>query len=175
MADFSLSGDGTPPRVLGIYQVKMPVSDLARSVAWYTTLLGLTLHREFVEGGELTGAVMLHPDGFVLSARLRQRVPGEPSFAGFDLFSLGVTDRADLETLAARARQLGSECSEIADRGVDGYALDIADPDGVLVRFLAPAENRSATQAIDATGFVGVAFDDNGVPAFYTTPRLTSS
>lgn len=176
------SGQGAAPvsqlTILGIQQIKIPVTDLARSVEWYSTLLELELHREFVEAGELAGAVMAHPGGFVLSVRLRGRVPGKPSFAGFDLFSLGVASRYDLETLASRAILLGSEHGDIVDRGVDGYHLDIADPDGVLVRFLAPADtgaDAANPPAVDGTKFVGVSFDDDGAPSFYTTPRLKPS
>ncbi|HEY5878048.1 MAG TPA: VOC family protein [Nakamurella sp.] len=164
------------PTVLGIRQIKIPVTDLARSVHWYIRLLGLRLHREFVEGNVLAGAVMIHPNGFVISVRLRERVPGQPSFAGFDLFSIAVAGRHDLEALAARARYLDSETSSIVDRGVDGYHLDVADPDGTMVRFLAPADVDSANiDAVDGAGFVGVTFDHQGVPSFYSTPRLSIS
>lgn len=156
------------PAVLNIRQVKIPVTDLRRSVEWYTSLLGLKLHREFVEDGELAGAVLLHPAGFAISVRLRTLVPGAPSFAGFDLFSLGVASRDDLELLLPRARELGAAHGEIVDRGNDGLHLDIADPDGTLVRFLTPA-------AVDGAGFVGVSFDHSGVPTFYANPRLKPS
>ena len=106
-----------------------------------------------------------------------ERVPGQPSFAGFDLFSLGVSSRADLDALVLLADGLGSEHSGVVDRGVDGYHLDIADPDGTMIRFLAPADADSATQAgVDAEGFVGVALDDQR-PAdlLYPTPRISLS
>ena len=169
-------GPSAAPTLLAIRQIKIPVTDLARSVRWYARLLGLRLHREFVEGDVLAGAVMSHPAGFVLSVRLRERVPGQPSFAGFDLFSIGVAGRDDLEALAARARHLGSEHSSIVARGVDGYHLDIADPDGTMIRFLAPADvATTSTDAVDGAGFVGVTFDHQGVPTFYSTPRLSIS
>lgn len=132
---------------------------------WYASLLGLELHREFVENGYLAGAVLSHPAGFVISVRLRSLVPGAPSFAGFDLFSLGVAGRDDLELLQSRARELGAAHGEIVDRGMDGLHLDIADPDGTLVRFLTPP-------AVDGAGFVGLSFDDNGLPTFYSDPLL---
>lgn len=165
---------GGSPTILGLRQIKIPVTNLARSVRWYTKLLGLELHREFVEQGVLAGAVMSHPGGFVLSVRLRDRVPGQPTFAGFDLFSLGVSSRMDLDALMASASTLGSEHSDIVDRGVDGYHLDVADPDGTMIRFLAPPDSRSALQAqAEAGTFLGVAFDDKNVPTFYATPRIT--
>jgi len=162
-------GSSVPiPAVLSIRQVKIPVTDLRRSVEWYASLLGLELHREFVENGYLAGAVLSHPAGFVISVRLRSLVPGAPSFAGFDLFSLGVAGRDDLELLQSRARELGATHGEIVDRGMDGLHLDIADPDGTLVRFLTPP-------AVDGAGFVGLSFDDNGLPTFYSDPLLKPS
>lgn len=164
------------PTILGIRQIKIPVTELARSVRWYTRLLGLHLHREFVEQGTLAGAVMSHPGGFVLSVRLRDLVPGQPAFGGFDLFSLGVSDRTDLDALAAGANTLGSAHSGIVDRGVDGYHLDVADPDGTMIRFLAPADADSATQVgVDGVGFVGVSLDGQNAPTFYATPRIDLS
>jgi hypothetical protein len=108
--------------------------------------------------------------------RLRDRVPGQPAFAVFDLFSLGVSDRTSLDALAAAANTLGSEQGGIVDRGVDGYHLDIADPDETMIRFLAPADADSATQAgVDAAGFVDVALDDDSAPTSYANPRIALS
>lgn len=39
-----------------IAQIKLPVTDLARSVTWYRLLLDLRLWAEFVEDGVLGGA-----------------------------------------------------------------------------------------------------------------------
>ena len=52
----------------------------------------------------------------------------------------------------------------------------VADPDGTMIRFLAPADADSATQTeVDAAGFVGVELDGQSAPAFYTTPRIALS
>jgi len=157
-----------PPNIIGIRQIKIPVSELQRSVDWYCALLGVRLHREFVEEDELAGAVLLHPAGFVISVRLRSRVPGNPYFPGFDLFSLGVESIADLEELRARATSLGSPRSDIVDRGTDGYHLDIFDPDGTAIRFITPGDAQGPA-------FAGVVFDGHGAPTFYEKPRLRPS
>ena len=44
--------------VVAVCQVKVPVTDLARSVRWYRDLLGVDLVREFVEDGIVVGAVL---------------------------------------------------------------------------------------------------------------------
>src|SRR6478609_5500990 len=46
-----------------IAQVKLPVTDLARSVSWYRRLFDLRLWTEFVEDGVLRGAGLIDPQG----------------------------------------------------------------------------------------------------------------
>jgi len=96
---------------------------------------------------------------------LRSRVPGQPKLSGFDLFSLGVQDRAELEAVRTRATDLGGRVSDLIDRGADGPALDVFDPDGTAIRFL-------ASGAGNETGFVGVEFQRSGPPIFYDERRL---
>jgi len=152
--------------VENIRQIKVPVTDLQCSVDWYRQLLGLELHREFVEGGQLVGAVLRHQTGgFVVSLRLRAAVPGQPSFPGFDLFSLGVSSLGDLQQLIEHADTLGANHGVVVDRGPDGYHLDIYDPDHTAVRFLTPT-------AESAPDFAGVVFDENHLASFYDKPRL---
>lgn len=49
--------------ISGIHHVKLPVSDVARSRAWYERVLGFDSVIEFVEHG---GLVQGHPGGAVL-------------------------------------------------------------------------------------------------------------
>jgi catechol 2,3-dioxygenase-like lactoylglutathione lyase family enzyme len=148
-----------------IVQVKIPCTDLRVSVPWYKALLELDHHREFVEEGEVAGVVLGHADGWVLGLRLRTRVPGEPKFPGFDLLSLSVDDRAGLEEIRARATSLGSQIGDIVDRGTDGLAMDVFDPDGTAIRFLTPSE-------LGGAGFIGVEFREGEPPTIYNERRL---
>lgn len=152
-----------------IQQVKVPVSDLRRSVQWYRSVLELDLMREFVENGELRGVTLVdRAAGYLIGLRHRDAIPGRPSsFAGFDLFSLGVASLADLMALAARCEQLGVHHGGLHDRGPDGTQLDVPDPDGTVIRFLSPF-------AEDGPAFAGVEFHDDGAVSFYETPRLSS-
>jgi catechol 2,3-dioxygenase-like lactoylglutathione lyase family enzyme len=150
---------------MNIVQVKIPCTDLRVSAAWYTALLDLTHHREFVEEGEVAGVVLAHAEGWVLGLRLRTRVPGQPDFPGFDLFSLSVEDRAELEAVRTRATSLGFRVGDLLDRGTDGPALDVFDPDGTAIRFLTPGTP-------GGTGFVGVEFQEGGPPTFYGERRV---
>lgn len=150
-----------------VRQVKVPVTDLQRSVNWYRALLGMQLIREFVEEGALAGATIAHRHaGFVIGLRLRDRIDSRPSMPGFDLFSLEVAGLDDLRALSDHCDELGVNHGEIFDRGPDGHHLDVEDPDGTVIRFLTPPEP-------DAPAFTGVSFDEAGRPSFYDTPRLT--
>jgi len=151
-----------------ILQVKVPVTDLGRSVAWYRAVFELDLVREFVDDGGLAGAVLSNAGrDLLVGLRRRDAVPGAPSFPGFDLFSLGVDSRAELERMAARLDALGVPHGPITDRGSDGAAMDVPDPDGTVVRLLSPF-------AADAPAFVGIDLSGPGAPVFYDRPRLTS-
>lgn len=150
---------------MNIVQVKIPCTDLRVSAAWYSALLELDYHREFVEQGEVAGVVLAHSEGWVLGLRLRTRVPGQPSFQGFDLFSVSVENPGQLEAVKARATSLGGRVSDIINRGTDGPALDVFDPDGTAIRFLAPGARRVPT-------FVGVEQQQGGPPTFYDQRRL---
>ncbi len=56
-------GDRMRGIAAGIAQVKIPVTDLARSVRWYRRLLGLRLWTEIVEDGVVRGAGLIDPQG----------------------------------------------------------------------------------------------------------------
>jgi catechol 2,3-dioxygenase-like lactoylglutathione lyase family enzyme len=150
-----------------ICQVKIPVSDVQASARWYVGLLGLRLVREFVEDGEVVGAVLADQRGgdFVLSVRDRERIPGRPAMPGFDLLSLRVADVDALHVVLQRCAEVGAAHGEIVDRGPDGHHLDVTDPDGTNVRFLTHGSP-------DGPAFAGVVFMPDAPPAFYDQPRL---
>jgi len=149
----------------GIRQVKIPVSDLERSVNWYSRAFGLHLGWEFGENGVVTSAV-LTDDGetFLLGLRRLDTVPTRPSLDGFDLFSFGVGSVDGLEALVERFDELGIDHGPLFDRGASGVQLDVRDPDGTVIRFLSPFG--------DHASFTGVEFQADGPPVFYSAPRL---
>jgi catechol 2,3-dioxygenase-like lactoylglutathione lyase family enzyme len=147
-----------------IRQIKLPVSDLQRSVDWYRRLLGLHLGWEFMEGGVVRGAVLVHrPTGFLIGLRDRQVVSGKPSLDGFDAFSIGVASIDALHRIRERCDRLDIAHDEPLDRGPGGWQLDVPDPDGTVVRFLSPVED---------VDFAGVEFFEDGSMTFYDRPRL---
>ncbi len=147
-------------------QVKIPVTDLQRSVSWYCELLDLGLWREFVEQGVLCGAVLTDEDRDLrIALRLRDLISGTPAFPGFDLFSLAVDSLDELDVVVARCDNLGLAHGETTTLGADGTIVDVPDPDDTVIRFiyLSPDRERS---------FAGVDFRSDGPPVFYDAPRL---
>src|SRR2546423_14117235 len=71
-----------------IGQVKLPVTNLARSVAWYRELFDLRLWVEIVEDGVLRGAGLIAPLGrFNIALRDRSACASQPSLDGFDILA----------------------------------------------------------------------------------------
>lgn len=147
-----------------VQHVKIPVSDLAHSLAWYRDLLDLELTHEFTEQGVVRGVSLLHRrGGFSIALRDRAAIPGQPDLRGFDPFALGVGGRDALDALVTRCRQLGVAHQGVEER-VDGAVLDVADPDGTVVRFY------HLTAELDR--FTGLAFGADGSVEVYEQPRL---
>jgi catechol 2,3-dioxygenase-like lactoylglutathione lyase family enzyme len=67
----------------GFHHVKLPVSNVERSRAWYQRVLDLVPHIDFVEDGVLMGVAMSSPDGS-LELALRQDSVRAKALAGFD-------------------------------------------------------------------------------------------
>ncbi|MGI5282392.1 VOC family protein [Nonomuraea polychroma] len=150
-----------------IRHVKLPVTDLRHSVAWYQALLDLEVAAEFCEQGSVRGVQLTAPDGsFAIALRERQYCASKPDLSGFDVFALEAESVAALHDLVARCERLGVACGGVQDRGEYGASLDIADPDGTVLRFL-------ANNVIGPGSFFGVDVDAEGRPSLYGQPRLT--
>ena len=122
------------PALAGIHHVKLPVTDLARSRAWYETRLGYRLQVEFVEAGTLMGVALQHPRG---GPDLALRLDPERAVAaaGFDYFAIGVPDKAAIEALAARLTALGESHAGVHFATIGWILPLLHDPDGHEVRF----------------------------------------
>jgi catechol 2,3-dioxygenase-like lactoylglutathione lyase family enzyme len=118
--------------VSGLHHVKLPVSDVRRSVEWYGRAFGFTRVWEAREDGELRGAALRHP---VSELQLALRLDPEraAALAGFDTLCLAVGTRHDLDAVLDRLDERGVEhSSPFPGRG--GDAVDVPDPDGHLIR-----------------------------------------
>jgi catechol 2,3-dioxygenase-like lactoylglutathione lyase family enzyme len=147
-----------------IAQVKLPVSDLAVSVAWYRRLLDLRLWVEIVEDDVLVGAGLIDPQGrFNVSLRDRSVCASRPVLEGFDVVAFLPASRSVLDDLVARCERFGIGHGGVQDTPA-GQLLDVPDPDGTVLRFY---------HFTDPTGgFTGVQFRNGRHVGNYHTPRL---
>jgi len=123
-----------PPVLAGIHHLKLPVTDLARSRAWYESRLGYRVHMEFVEEGQLMGVGMAHPNGGPPLA-LRMNPERARAAAGFDYFSIGVPDKDAIDQLAARLTALGERHAGVHWASIGWILPELHDPDGHEIRF----------------------------------------
>jgi catechol 2,3-dioxygenase-like lactoylglutathione lyase family enzyme len=122
------------PALDGVHHLKLPVTDLDRSLAWYQTRLGYQLQAEIVEGGTRMGLALRHPHGGPRLA-LRLDPARAEAAAGFDYFSIGVPDKDAIDQLAARLTAHGEQHAGV-HRATAGWILPLLhDPDGHEVRF----------------------------------------
>ena len=138
------------PELDGVHHVKLPVSDLDRSRAWYESRLGYQAGTEFVENGTMMGVVMMHPNGGPPFG-LRLDPERAARAAGFDYFSIGVPTKAALEALARRLTALGEAHAGVHFATIGWILPDAHDPDGHEIRFYTTQGHTSWTDPGIAT------------------------
>jgi catechol 2,3-dioxygenase-like lactoylglutathione lyase family enzyme len=122
------------PELDGVHHVKLPVSDLGRSRAWYESRLGYQVGTEFTENGTVMGVALIHPNGGPTLA-LRLDPERAARAAGFDYFSIGVPAKAAIEALARRLTVLGEQHAGVHFATTGWILPGTHDPDGHEVRF----------------------------------------
>lgn len=122
------------PLLEGVHHLKLPVSDIDKSYAWYHEHLGYEARMKFVEGGVLMGIAMGHPNG---GPSIALRVDPERAVAasGFDFFSIGVPGEEAINVLAAHLEEEGIAHDGIVRTPVGWVLSGVRDPDGFDVRF----------------------------------------
>jgi catechol 2,3-dioxygenase-like lactoylglutathione lyase family enzyme len=122
------------PALAGVHHLKLPVTDLDRSLQWYRGRLGYDVEIEFIEEGVLMGYAMAHPNG---GPRLALRLDPERTraAAGFDYFCFGVPDKAAIDDLASRLTTLGEAHAGVHWAGIGWILPALHDPDGHEIRF----------------------------------------
>ncbi len=163
--DASTTGAAGGPAadVAGIVQVSVPVTDLARSAAWYRDLLGLDHVREFGDDARVTGCALADWRArFLIALRLRADTAGEADLRGEHPVVLEATDPAAAARIRARAAALG--IASTSGTLAVGCWTEFVDPDGIALRIV--------HSAAGPRGFLGVHFRSDGDPTFYDTPRL---
>jgi catechol 2,3-dioxygenase-like lactoylglutathione lyase family enzyme len=118
----------------GVHHIKLPVSELDRSIGWYASRLGYQVVIEFRERGRRTGVSMTHPNGGPWLGLTLDPDRARAS-AGFDYFSIGVLDREAIEALAAHLTALGEAHAGVQFATIGWILPLLHDPDGHEVRF----------------------------------------
>ena len=122
--------------VAGLHHLKFPVSDLATSLAWWESVIGAERqpHQDHrTPDGQLFGYIVRIP-GLDPPVELRLDPVGAQGMRDFDPVSFGVDTEASLHRWAERFDALGVDNSGVL-RGLLGWVLAVADPDGIHVRF----------------------------------------
>jgi len=127
------------PEFPAITHVALTVSDLDRSVPWYTTLFGTKpvldedtgpfRHVVWLVGGTLVG---LHqfPD-------LESSAPFNERRIGLDHLAFACANRSQLAEWEARLNEMGIANGGIVDASY-GSGLSFRDPDNIALEFFAP-------------------------------------
>ncbi|WP_431676595.1 VOC family protein [Kitasatospora sp. KL5] len=129
------------PSLAGIHHVKIPVTDLPRSRAWYEQVFGFRVAMEFPDAdGTVRGVVGELPGlGRTLLA-LRENPQAAAGCRGFDPLGLAVDGRADVEAWAAHLDTLGIAHSPVIEASI-GWLLVFGDPDGLELHLYTWAEH----------------------------------
>ena len=135
----------------GLHHLRLTVTDLQRSRAFYTEVLGFEVAAESpgdpsdpavrADPAQLYGGVVFATNGILFG--LRPVASGDDAFVservGLDHVSFAVASRADLDDAATKLEARGIEHGEIMELAAFGLAiLSFSDPDGVHLELTAP-------------------------------------
>ena len=148
----------------GLVQVTIPVTDLARSAAWYRDLLGLEYAREFGTGERVTGCALADWSApYLVALRLRSTTAGDADLRGEHPIVVEAADAAAAGRVKARAQAMGLRWT--GGRHADGSWTEFLDPDGIAVRVV--------HDAAGPRSFLGVRWTAPDGVEFYERARLT--
>lgn len=138
------------PEIVGIRHLKFPVTDLARSRAWYERVFGLRVTLEFVDDdGQVRGVAGQMPGLGPTQVALRVNPAAAQGCRDFDPFCFGVQDHADVEAWASYLDSLDIAHSPVIEATL-GWLLVFSDPDGLEIHLYSWAEH-----GVDKTGKPG--------------------
>ncbi|MBM7783451.1 VOC family protein [Tenggerimyces flavus] len=119
----------------GLHHIKIPVSDLVRSRAWYEQVLGYHVQFEFpdAEDGVVRGVAGEVPGLGEVGLALRENPEAARGLAGYDAFAFAIKDKAAAEAWVAKLDRLGVEHSPVIEASI-GWIVRCFDPDGIEIR-----------------------------------------
>src|SRR5712672_3381345 len=116
------------PVLSGIHHVKIPVTDLNRSIDWYGRVFGFAVTTKFPEAdGVVLGVAGTVPGLGETQLTLRANPEAAHGCAGFDPVSFAVDGHADIEAWGAHLDGLGIAHSPVIEASV-GWLLVFDDP-----------------------------------------------
>ncbi|MEV0579309.1 MULTISPECIES: VOC family protein [unclassified Streptomyces] len=131
----------------GYAHVRLTVTDIDRSRAFYDAVLGLPVAFDLPPDADeetreqlsfLFGGVIYRLGDSLFGLRPVATDRFDEDRVGLDHVSFGVDGRADLEAAVRRLDELGVPHEEIKDIGA-GYILEFRDPDDIALELFAPA------------------------------------
>jgi catechol 2,3-dioxygenase-like lactoylglutathione lyase family enzyme len=117
--------------ITGIHHLKIPVSDLARSRAWYEWVLDFDVQREFPDGDGVVRGVAGAIGGVAVA--LRENPEVAKGVSGFDPICFAIPDKSAAIAWAARFEELGADFTGPGE-GTIGWVVQVRDPDGIEIR-----------------------------------------
>jgi catechol 2,3-dioxygenase-like lactoylglutathione lyase family enzyme len=123
----------TTGEILGVHHIKIPVTDLVRSRAWYERVFDLEPFIEWPDDEGVVRGVSYRSKG-ALALALREQPDAARGIAGFDPFAIMLRGRADVDHWAQRLDELGVTHAPVLTIPI-GYLLAFDDPDGLQLRF----------------------------------------
>jgi catechol 2,3-dioxygenase-like lactoylglutathione lyase family enzyme len=119
------------PDLAGIHHVKIPVTDLSRSLDWYGRVFGFEARWEFPDAdGAVRGAAGQMPGLGATLVAFRENPEAARGCRDFDPVGFAVQERADVEAWAAHLDALRIPHSPLIEATI-GWLLVFNDPDGL--------------------------------------------
>ncbi|WP_037344895.1 VOC family protein [Sciscionella sediminilitoris] len=122
--------------ISGIHHLKIPVSDLAVSRAWYEKVFDYRVRIEFPDADGTVRGVAGEIGGITVA--LRENPAAARGASGFDPICFAIPDRAAARAWAARLARLGVEHTPPGE-GTQGWVVQVLDPDGIAIRLYSTA------------------------------------
>ena len=123
-------------KTVRLTHIGLPVTDLAKSIAFYTKWAGMKVQERPKDGGGIQGARMAQKGSTFVISLLEMPVQMALPMPGVMHLGLECTTKAQVDKVAADAKKAGILISGPIDSGPDlGYQVYISDPDGNNLEF----------------------------------------